>query len=129
MTTHEAPASVAAPAARTRRLRRARAMVVVIGSALIWATLLVLPADFFDHHGPTMCVSRLLLGVECPGCGMTRASMHALHFDFAAAWHYNRLVVVVLPLLAWLWGKEVWDQSRRLGWVTWPTKPARNTAA
>ncbi|MBC7448560.1 MAG: DUF2752 domain-containing protein [Hymenobacteraceae bacterium] len=92
-------------------------MAVVLGSFGIWAALLGLPADFFDHHGPTLCLSRLLLDTECPGCGMTRASMHALHLDFATAWHYNRLVVIVLPLLAWLWGREVWEQSLRLGWL------------
>ncbi len=89
---------------------------MVVGSGLIWLTLLVLPVDFFDHHGPTLCLSRVLLDRECPGCGMTRASMHALHFDFAGAWHYNRLVVVVLPLLAYLWGKEIWELTGRLGW-------------
>lgn len=101
--------------ARQRRLARARALVVVVGSGVIWAALLVLPADFFDH-GPAICLSRVLLDTECPGCGMTRAAMHALHLDFSAAWSYNRLVVVVLPLLAWLWGHEVWVQIRRLGW-------------
>lgn len=98
-------------------LARWRSAAIVVGSPLLWLLLLLLPADFFDHHGPTLCLSRLLLGMGCPGCGMTRASMHALHADWTAAWHYNRLVVVVLPLLAWLWGKEVWDQTRRLGWV------------
>lgn len=95
---------------------RWRSLAIVIGSGLIWVTLLVLPAGFFDH-GRAICLSQLLLQRSCPGCGMTRACMHALHFDWAAAWHYNRLVVVVLPLLAWLWGKEVWEQIRRLGWA------------
>ncbi|GGE95877.1 DUF2752 domain-containing protein [Hymenobacter cavernae] len=91
-------------------------MIVVVGSVLLWLTLLVLPASFFDQ-GQSICLSQLLLHRACPGCGITRACMHALHLDWAQAWHYNRLVVVVLPLLAWLWAQEVWMQMRYLGWV------------
>lgn len=35
------------------------------------------------------CVYRFLLGVRCPGCGMTRAVMAALRLDFAAAFGYH----------------------------------------
>ncbi|OUJ75398.1 hypothetical protein BXP70_05130 [Hymenobacter crusticola] len=59
-------------------------------------------------------MSQLLLHRACLGCGMARACMHALHFDWQQAWKYNPLVVIVLPMLTWLWGQEVWNQSRRL---------------
>ena len=68
--------------------------------------LILLPADFFDH-GPTICVSKLLTEAECPGCGITRATQHALHLDFPNAWNYNKLFVVVTPLLIWLYITEV----------------------
>ena len=35
------------------------------------------------------CVYRFLLGVRCPGCGMTRALAAALRLDFAAAFGYH----------------------------------------
>jgi hypothetical protein len=95
---------------------RWRAQVVVVGSVLVWLTLLLLPANFLDH-GQSICLSKVLLHRECPGCGMGRACMHALHFDWRTAWDYNRLFVVVLPLLAYLWSQEIVTCSRRLGWI------------
>ncbi|QIX60687.1 DUF2752 domain-containing protein [Hymenobacter lutimineralis] len=92
---------------------------MIVGSGIIWLTLLVLPGSFFDH-GQSVCLSQLLLHQACPACGITRACMHALHLNWQQAWHYNRLVVIVLPLLAWLWGQEVWVNMQRLGWVPPP---------
>lgn len=37
------------------------------------------------------CVFRLMTGVPCPGCGMTRAWLAALRLDFAAAIAYHPL--------------------------------------
>lgn len=68
--------------------------------------LLVLPADFFDS-GQSICLSVLLLDTTCYGCGITRAVQHFIHFDFATAWEYNKLVVAVVPLLIYVWGDEV----------------------
>lgn len=58
-------------------------------------------------HGHTVCLFRNLFGTECWGCGMTRALFSLLHLDFTAAWNYNRLVVLVAPLLLYLYVKEV----------------------
>ncbi len=53
--------------------------------------------------GPSVCLFRNLLGRCCWGCGMTRAFFSLLHGDFAAAWDYNHRVVIVAPLLLWLY--------------------------
>ncbi len=52
-------------------------------------------------------MSKLLLHRECLGCGITRAIQHAIHFDFTIAWHYNKLVVLVLPVVILLWLNEI----------------------
>ena len=78
----------------------------------IWAAILIvapiilfiLPVDYFDY-GKSMCVSRLLFDVSCYGCGMTRAIMHLIHFDFEGAMEFNRLSFFVFPLLFILWLK------------------------
>jgi hypothetical protein len=44
--------------------------------------------------------------------------MHALHGDFVGAWNYNKLIVVVLPLLIAVWAKNLWKILQRLGWVS-----------
>lgn len=60
--------------------------------------LIFLPSDFFDY-GESICPSNVFFGVECPGCGMTRATMHMMHLDFKAAWHFNWLSFFIIPLL------------------------------
>jgi hypothetical protein len=40
-----------------------------------------------------------MTGTECLGCGMTRATMSMIKFDFERAWHFNKLSFIVIPLL------------------------------
>ena len=47
-----------------------------------------------------MCPLRLVLGVPCPSCGLTRATRLAFGGDFAAATHMHPLWFVVLPFVA-----------------------------
>lgn len=52
------------------------------------------------------CVFHRLTGLHCPGCGATRA-MHALvHGDVPGALHDNGMLVLMLPVIAWLLGTE-----------------------
>jgi len=51
--------------------------------------------------GMPRCPSVSLLGVQCPGCGSTRASHFLLQGDLARAWRMNpALVLLGLPVLA-----------------------------
>jgi hypothetical protein len=83
----------------TRTLYR---VLVVFIPFVLW----ILPANFFDE-GPSICISKLITEVDCPGCGITRATQHAWHFDFQTAWNYNKMIVVVGPLLLWLYLQEL----------------------
>lgn len=64
--------------------------------------VLLLPADYFDT-GPVLCPSKRFLDIECLGCGMTRAVMHLVHFDFDSAIYYNKLSFIVAPVLGAYW--------------------------
>lgn len=44
------------------------------------------------------CPIRFLFGVSCLGCGMSRACISAICFDFSSAFEYNPCWVLVLPL-------------------------------
>lgn len=46
-----------------------------------------------------LCLYKNLFGIECFNCGMTRACLSTLHFDFKAAFAYNSNVTFVFPLL------------------------------
>lgn len=37
------------------------------------------------------CPIKFLTGISCPGCGMTRACLHAIRLDFASAFAYHPL--------------------------------------
>jgi hypothetical protein len=57
---------------------------------------------------PPLCTSRLLFGIECPGCGLTRSFVALASGDFVAAWHYNRVgwllalaVLAQIPYRVW----------------------------
>ena len=67
-------------------------------------SLIALPENFFDT-GESICISVMLFDTECYGCGMTRAIMRIIHFDFQSALDFNRLSFVVFPLLVMLWVK------------------------
>jgi len=75
--------------------------------------LLLLPASYFDTGKPK-CLSILLTGEECYGCGMTRAIMHLIHFDASEAVYHHPLVLIVFPLLAFLWARYFWQDVRLL---------------
>jgi Protein of unknown function (DUF2752) len=76
-------------------------------------TLWILPADYFDQ-GQSICLSVLLLGKTCPGCGMTRGVMHLMHFDIETAVYHNMFSLIALPVLffIWLrWVRETWRNA------------------
>lgn len=47
--------------------------------------------------------------MECYACGLTRATMHLLHFEFQEAWNFNKLVYLVTPLLFLVWLKALYN--------------------
>ena len=48
------------------------------------------------------CVFRQLTGLQCPGCGSTRALHQLLHGHFLAAFTLNPLFVIATPLLLYV---------------------------
>ncbi|MBN8677164.1 MAG: DUF2752 domain-containing protein [Chitinophagales bacterium] len=94
-----------------------RRVVIIVLRLLFWVgvpvILLILPETYFDT-GTSLCPSMLFLGEECPGCGMTRACMHLIHFGFDDAFDYNMLSFIVFPILAFLWAKWFWKDVQLL---------------
>ena len=78
-----------------------------IGSRL--AILLLVPVVLYAipvesvFEGESICLIKRFFGVECWGCGITRAIFSLLYGRFVEAWSYNHLVVVVFPLLLLSW--------------------------
>lgn len=53
------------------------------------------------------CLFHKWTGLNCPGCGATRALQELLHGNLSAAFHDNALLVLSLPFLAWA-GLSLW---------------------
>lgn len=45
--------------------------------------------------------------MNCFGCGITRAVISGVQFNFTNAVAYNKWVVIVLPLLIYKWFKDI----------------------
>ncbi len=55
---------------------------------------------------PELCSSRMLFGVDCPGCGMTRAFISISHGQLRRAWHFNPASFFVYLLIV---GQVPWQ--------------------
>jgi len=66
--------------------------------------LYFVPVDWLNGQH-SICLFKNIFGTECYGCGITRAVLSAIQFDFVKAFYYNKLVIIVFPLLCYLWGK------------------------
>jgi hypothetical protein len=67
-------------------------------------------------HGPTLCPFKLVTGLDCPGCGGTRAAHQLLTGHLGAAVDLNVLAVLAMPFL--LWGAFV-SLTAMLGGPRW----------
>jgi hypothetical protein len=61
-----------------------------------------------EHTFYPRCLFHALTGLQCPGCGGTRALYQLLHFHLAEALRLNALVTILAPIafawfLYWYW--------------------------
>jgi hypothetical protein len=80
------------PTAPPRELRATwLAAAILVGGALLppaWASA-----------GPPLCPFRLLTGLPCPGCGLTRSLVSLLHGDLSAAVLFHPLGPIAASIL------------------------------
>jgi hypothetical protein len=81
-------------------------ILVITGMLLIPVIVLLVPLSWVESQH-SVCLFRNLTGHECYGCGMTRALSAFMHFRFAEAYHYNKLVIIVFPLLVYIWVTKI----------------------
>lgn len=85
-------------------LKKRLLWLVLIFLIIFPIILFILPKNQFDT-GPTTCLYTIITGENCLGCGMTRACMRIIHFDFKGAWKFNAMSFVVFPILAFFYAK------------------------
>jgi hypothetical protein len=97
-----------------RELQRARSETV---TPFVWLVVMVgLAVLFFlnpaDCWFLPRCLFHQLTGLNCPGCGLTRAGHELLRGHLAVAFRDNALLVLSLPWLLWLAGRFLWQRQR-----------------
>jgi hypothetical protein len=70
----------------------------------------------FETAIPSMCSTRVLTGIDCPGCGLTRAFISISHGRFLEAWHFNAasfaVYAFVVAQIPWH-SIQLWRIARR----------------
>ena len=79
-------------------MRREFRFAISAAAALVLIVFAAVPQCTWASM-PAVCVFRNTVGVECLGCGMTRALSHAMHGDVRAALATNAGIAAVLPAL------------------------------
>ena len=76
----------------------------------------------FQTAMPETCTSQRLFGIDCPGCGMTRAFISISSGQFVRAWNFNAASFIVYLFVAFQipWHTiQIWRlKNRRLPLVT-----------
>lgn len=76
-----------------------------------------------EHSFYPTCQFYQLTHLHCPGCGSLRALHHLTHGEITAAFHSNPLLIVSLPLFAWL-GFQQLRTYRQPAVTSAPIRPA-----
>ena len=71
--------------------------------------LLILPNSLV-FKGQTICLINNIFGINCIGCGMTRAIFLVFDGDLISAFNLNAKILLVLPILFLHWIKLVYKQ-------------------
>jgi hypothetical protein len=82
-------------------------------AAAVGYTLLADPTRSSADAAPTYLL-KLTTGLDCPGCGGTRAFWYVLHGDLPAAARHHLVFVFVLPFLLYLY--VAWAAQQMFGW-------------
>ena len=70
-----------------------------------WVAVAALSAAWlyypYCQTGPTLCIWKKLLGVACPGCGLTRGVCSLVHGRWTEAIEFNPLSPLAVGILLW----------------------------
>lgn len=65
-----------------------------------------------NHHPEAICIWKRLFGIDCWGCGITRAFHSLCLLDFKNAFNYNPRIFIVAPLLLYIWCSEIYKTAK-----------------
>jgi hypothetical protein len=68
--------------------------------------LYFIPIEWLNKQ-PSICLFKNIFGLDCYGCGITRAIISGVQLNLQGALEYNQMIVIVLPLLTYIWIRTV----------------------
>lgn len=85
-----------------RFYRRSQALIAALFVMLIgFITIIILNLTLAQTpHVGLPCYANMHFGIRCPGCGVTRATLHLVRGDFATAIYYNPWFILTLAIFA-----------------------------
>ena len=90
----------------------ARAAGVILTATFLGIAAVVFFFNPATHKFYPVCQFHRLTGLNCPGCGMTRALYALLHGEIFTALRDNALFIFGLGALAWRGGRFGWNKLR-----------------
>ena len=63
---------------------------------------------------PSVCLYKRFFGLECWGCGMTRAIISVVNGNFKDAIEYNWRVLIVFPLLLYIYFLNIYKVYKKI---------------
>ncbi len=85
---------------------KSKNVTILIAYIALPFILYFIPMDWLNKQH-TICLVKNIFGCECPGCGITRAIVSAVQLDVINAIEYNKTVILVLPILIYMWFKNI----------------------
>lgn len=85
---------------------KSKKVAILIAYISLPFILYFLPLDWLNKQH-TICLIKNIFGIECPGCGITRAIISAVQLDIVKALEYNKIVILVLPIFVYRWFKNI----------------------
>lgn len=95
-----------------------------LGAGMLMAGA-ALPPDWV-MYGPQLCVFKIMSGVPCPGCGLTRSVVLLMHGDVSGSLFFHPLgvlfvlgaiVLAAVDLLAWWRSQRVGNIPLAPSWL------------
>ena len=80
--------------------------ILLLVYILLPIILFFIPLEWLNKQH-SICLIKNIFGVECYGCGITRAIILGVQLDFNKAIEYNKMVIIVLPLFIYEWFKKL----------------------
>ena len=84
--------------------------------------LFIVPERLLFEGKDTLCIFKSLTGIDCPLCGMTRASYEILHMKWFSAFAYNQLslmlpLLLILEIITDITKSELIRKVRYISWI------------